>query len=226
MGLAVFGVLLGPATLNASWPERAERHFPEAPAFAPAPSRGIVFVLDASGSMMHTLPLVINEVKRVVSEMRSHDRLMVITFSGRGVEEMPVEPGPTCLPTCTRGHMAELREWLTLENHAFKTGGSGGKHAQAAIEHALSYEPDLVFVLSDATFGRSGGPERFEIDPDSLIEAIHEQKRSQKAAKINTIQFLNENHLAPTGRRGTLIRIAEETGGSYKFVSGRDLGLR
>jgi len=224
MGFAVIGLLLGSPPVHAELPEGVRCHFPAAP--APPPGRDIVIVLDASGSMMPTLPLVINEVKRTVNAMRQENRLVVITFSGRGVEELPAEPALTCLPACTPTRKAVLRDWLSLKNHAFKTGGSGAKYAKAAIEHALSYEPDLVFVLSDGTFGRSAGPERFEIDPDSLIAAIHEQNQSQNAAKINTIQFVNEDPLARAGQRGTLIRIAEVTGGTYKYVSERDLSLR
>ncbi|MGB0767207.1 MAG: vWA domain-containing protein [Phycisphaeraceae bacterium] len=188
--------------------------------------RDLVVVIDASGSMQTHLPLVVNEVKRMVEALKPTHRLTVVTFSGRGVWEPPFDHGPTCLPTCTPKWKASLVDWLTLDRHSFKTGGSGATHVLAALERAASYEPELIFVLSDGSFGRSYAPGRIEIGADDMLASFRRHKESRRRSKINTIQYLNEDPLARAGRRGTLRALAEETGGRHKFVSRRELNLR
>ena len=83
-----------------------------------------------------------------------------------------------------------------------------------------------AFLPFEGVSGAGGADIRDTIGPESTIGAYQAQKQSQNPAKINTIQFLNEDPLATVGRRGTLRRIAEETGGTHKFISERDLNLR
>lgn len=193
---------------------------------SPKPNRrDIVFVIDASGSMMEALPLIEREMKQVVNDLVPYIHVTVICFSGRGVYEVDSVVGWSGPRACTPGFKQELREWLSLTNHHFKRGGAGSRYAEHAIVRALRYQPELIFILSDDLTGAGGLPGNHEIDQNSLLAMIHAQNDVQKPARINTIQWLYGDPLARQGMRGTLERIADETGGSYKFISHRDLDL-
>lgn len=188
--------------------------------------RDIVFIVDASGSMTRVLPFVVNELKRVIHEIKPHDSTTVICFSGRGVYEVDSRVGWSGTRKCTPGFRNEIRDWLTLSNHRFKTGGSGARFAEAAIARSLRYKPALIFILSDHLGGSGRGAAQYGIDQDALLASIHAQNDVQSPTKINTISFVNSGPLARAGLRGTLQRIADETGGQYKYIGKRDLNLR
>ncbi len=44
--------------------------------------------------------------------------------------------------------------------------------------------------------------------------------------KINTIQFLYPDTLTQAGLKGTLEMIANQSGGVYKFLDGKELGIQ
>ena len=90
-----------------------------------------------------------------------------------------------------------------------------------AIRQALSYKPELMFILSDNITG-SG---IFETDQRWLLDQIKEADRGI-GTKINTIQFLYPDRLTRAGLKGTLELIADETGGVYEFYDGKKLGIQ
>lgn len=189
-------------------------------------ARDIAFIVDASGSMVDVLPLVVNELKDVVNELESKQRITIIMFSGAGVYEVPGGGGVKGLRACTPRFKEHIREWVSLENFKFKTGGRGGQNVQAAIARGLSYRPQLVFLLSDNLTGGGQGATQHEIFQDDLMEAIRRANDHNPPAKFNTIQFHYEDPLVRAGLKGTLQLIADETGGNYKFIGARDLNLK
>ena len=191
-----------------------------------APQREIIFLIDASGSMMRVLPYVIRESQRAVDTMTPHHALTVICFSGRGIYEVDSVVGWSGPRTCNPAYKAEVREWLALANHRYKTGGAGARFAEAAIVRALRYKPELIYLLTDHMGGGGASAARYGIDPDALLASIHAQNDVHSPAKINTICFVNDDPLAEAGLRGTLQRIADETDGQYKYIGKRDLNLR
>lgn len=192
----------------------------------PPKRRDVVFVIDASGSMLPMLPYVINETNRVIDVLRPSVFVTIICFSGRGIYEVDSAVGWSGLRQSTPAFKAEARDWLTLSNHRFRTGGSGARFAEAAIVRSLRYKPELIFILSDHLGGGGPGSGRYEIDQEALLAVIHAQNDVQSPAKINTISFVNSGPLAEAGLRGTLERIADETGGRFKYIGERDLDLR
>ncbi|MFK7790928.1 MAG: hypothetical protein AB8C95_15730, partial [Phycisphaeraceae bacterium] len=147
----------------------------------------------------------------------------IICFSGRGIYEMDSTIGWSGPRQCTPTFKAETCDWLTLSNHRFKTGGAGVRFAEPAIVRALRYKPELIFILSDDLGSDVPGSARYEINQDALLASIHAQNDVQSPAKINTICFVNAGSLANAGLGGTLQRIADETGGQYKYISERYL---
>ena len=88
-----------------------------------------------------------------------------------------------------------------------------------ALQLALRYKPQLLFILSDDITGHG----RYEADQRRLLADI---RRANKAGtKINTIQFLYRDKLESYGLKPTLQLIAERSGGIYKFLDGRELGI-
>lgn len=189
-------------------------------------AKNIAFVVDASGSMVDVLPFVVNELKRVVNELKPAQNITIIMFSGDGVYEVPGGGGVKGLRACTPKFKEDIREWVSLDNFKFQTGGRGSRQVQAAIEKSLTYKPQLVFLLSDNLTGGGQGATQHEIFQDDLVKAIEKANDHRPPAKFNTIQFLYDDPLVRAGLKGTLQLIADDTGGNYKFISARDLNLK
>lgn len=197
--------------------------------FPPLPkgsANDVVFLIDASGSMVDSLPFVVNELKQVINQTSAKRNATVIFFSGKGVHEVPGGGGVRGLRPMTPAFKTQARQWVTLENFKYHTGGRGSAHVKAAMARALSYKPELVILLSDNLTGGGQGATQHELMQDDLLELIHEHNKARPPAKINTIQFLYEDPLVYQGLEGTLNRIADETGGDFRFISQRDLNLR
>ena len=88
-----------------------------------------------------------------------------------------------------------------------------------ALRLALRYRPQLLFVLSDNITGQG----RYEVDQRRLLASIERENKS--ATKINTIQFVYPDPLEKFSLKATLQLIAERTGGIYKFLDARELGI-
>ena len=172
-------------------------------------ARRIVFLVDASGSLIDTLPAVIVELKRSISELSSKQSFTVIFFSG----DKLYEPAPIGLKKATSQTKARVSNWADTIIPRGKTD------PVKAIKQALRYKPQLVFLLSDNITGKG----LHQIDQRRLIKEINDANRAR--TKICTIQFLYPDPLTRLGLPGTLERISEETVGTYKFVESSDLNL-
>lgn len=194
----------------------------------------VVFLIDASGSMVDVLPFVVNELKRFVNDLQPivknnrkvYPKATVIFFSGDGVHEVPGGGGVKGLRPMTSEFKAQVSKWVSLENFNYNIGGRGSAHVQAALTRALAYQPELIYLLSDNLTGGGQGATQHELMQDDLIALIHQHNRAKPPARINTIQFLYEDPLVRQGLQGTLDRIAEETGGKATFITPRSLNLR
>lgn len=86
----------------------------------------------------------------------------------------------------------------------------GGTDRFAALGHALRYQPDAIFFLTDAD------------DPMPAAELAEIRFRNRRAgASINTIEF---GRGPPTSKRNFLSRLAEQSGGQYGYVDTTRLG--
>jgi len=182
----------------------------------------VVFVVDASGSMMSVFPFVLKELGRVVGGLDEDQQFTLIFFNGRGVFEVPVGGQRTGLRPATPEFKLEVEAWVAPEEGNIVLGGPGSRNAIAAITRGLSYQPGLMFIFSDGLTG-SG---RYEIYQDDILEAIEEANTREQPTRINTIQLIQHDPLNAMGMPGTLQLIAEETGGVYKFLDDSYLHLR
>ena len=154
----------------------------------------VVYLVDRSASMTDCLEPLKRELKRSINSLGPMQKFHVIFFSFGKPSEGP----------------ASQLTWATDRNKSryFKFIDTiipqGQTDPQPALERALGLKPDLVYLLTDGIFS------------ESITSGIITGAKAKKI-KINTIAYVLESG------GGALRRIAEQTGGIYKFVSGVQL---
>jgi hypothetical protein len=177
-------------------------------------ARRIVYVIDASGSMIRSWPIVLDELMRSLRGLSEEQSFGVVFFQRN---EAIVVPPVGRLRTGGAAQPDLVRAWI--DEQIIPQGRS---NPMEAIDRALAYQPDVIFLLSENITG-SG---QFEIDRDDLLRLLDQRnpidrKTGRRRTQINCIQFLDPDPL------GTLERIAAEHGGpnGYKFLDRAELGL-
>ena len=192
--------------------------------------RHIVFMVDASGSLTDTLPFVINEINRTLRDFVSEQTFSIIFFQtatrGGFIEFPPRDADGRRAPArrmtpATEQNKALVRQWMAPEAHNVIPQGQQNPRETLipALRHALGLNPrpELVILLSDNILGQG----RYEVNREALIRSVLDLVPRDQV-KINTFQFLREEHLSGTP---TLRTIAERTGGIYTFVPASDLNI-
>lgn len=180
-------------------------------------AKRIVFLIDAGGSIVDTFPFVINELTKSIRKLSEKQRFTVIFFNG--VKDV-IEPPPGRLQAATLERKQSVMAWIDLDAKNVRAEGSG--YPIPALKKALSYRPQLIYLLSDDLTGTG----QFELMQKKLLKEVRDANRSD--TKINTIQFIYKDPFQRDGddtTKGTLQRIAEDSGGNYKFVSAEDLNI-
>jgi hypothetical protein len=196
----------------------------------------VVYVVDASGSLISTLPVIRRELERSLRRLSPEQRFAVIFFQRNEALVQPSGrsgsgPGATALlREATKAAVEETVRWTE------SVRPSGRSSPLAALERALAARPDVVFLLSTDITGLGD----FEVGRDELLrqlDALNPLDRStgRRPTRIQCIQFLDPDPL------DTLKKIAEaHSGGSgatagaagdgndvsgYRFLSRDALGL-
>jgi hypothetical protein len=177
-------------------------------------ARRIVYVIDASGSMIRTLPIVLDELRRSLERLDPLQSFGILFFQGnRAVAARGARRLVPARPDEIDRQLAWIDENVIPE---------GRSNPVSALQAAIDLEPDVIFLLSENITG-SG---EFEIDADELLRRLdamnpREGADGRRAVTINCIQFLDPDPL------DTLRRIANEHGGpgGYKFLDRAELGL-
>jgi hypothetical protein len=172
-------------------------------------ARRIVYVVDASGSLVDSLQYVLPELQHSIHELSEQQHFTILFFQGGHVLETP----PAGLKPATAYRKQQAAAWMSPSAANIRAAGTSSPIP--ALQRALDYKPDLIFLLSDNIAGRGGGC----IDPQYLLDQV--ARLNTTRTKINTIQFLYPDPAALSGRP-TLQVIAERTGGVYRFVSARE----
>ncbi|NBC11458.1 MAG: hypothetical protein GVY24_06945 [Planctomycetes bacterium] len=172
-------------------------------------ARTIVYVIDASGSLVDTLPFAIDELKNSLRNLIPEQRFSVVFFQ----ESRALYPFPGMKPA-TAQNIKAVSQWLDSD----EVVPHGSSNPKKALQIALSYRPDLIYILSD----NITGDDQYAIDQKELLQFIEEHKQRKGAAKtrINTIQFLYPDPL------DTLEKIAEKHEGEYRYVDASVVGTR
>lgn len=190
-----------------------------------ASAQSVVYVVDASGSMVSTLPLVKEELKRSIGRLSQTQRFQVIFFKGfeaRGSYEacphpMDADARVVRLIAAFPEFVDEVSAWIDSVEAA------GRSNPIPAIEAALALEPDAVFVLSTGLTGFGD----WEPDKAEILARIdrmnpRDPRTGRRPVTIKTIQFLEDD------RTGILRGLGEEHGGmdGYRFLRRGELGDR
>lgn len=207
-------------------PDRAklagDRRFPEVrfAGMGASNAESIIYVVDASGSMVSTFPFVLDRLEQSVGKLATTQRFQVIFFQR---DEAVVAPHPeddqTLKPKrlirATKENVRRVLQWA----RAVKPAGIG--NPVRALQTAAALKPDAIFVLSSVSTGAGvWKPDRDQVlaeleklnpaDPDS----------GRRPIVIKTIQFINDDPAR------ILRSIGETFGGGptgYRFISLEEL---
>jgi hypothetical protein len=176
-------------------------------------ARQIVYVIDATGSMIAHLQIVVDELSRSLSNLSPQQSYAIIFFQGHEALEPPPGRYMTPSPTERQRALAWIKDTIVP---------AGGTNPRPAIEKALNLRPDVIFLLSHGLTGHG----EFEIDQRELLEWLDarnpiERSTGRRTTQINCIQFLDPDPL------DTMKLIAQQHGGpnGYKFYSRQELGV-
>lgn len=152
----------------------------------------VIYVVDCSGSM-EGLPLekAKSEILRSVRSLLVSQKYMIIFFDEG---EYPMY-WPNSLPNLAEGtdeNLQKTEQWVKN----FTVGS--GTDPTLAMQRAISFRPDSIFLLTDGEFD------------SSITDSIRDQNGGR--SQINTISFITRD-----GERA-LKKIAEQNGGIYRHV--------
>ena len=166
----------------------------------------VVYCIDASGSMIRSLPMVLEHLGRSMAQLAPPQRFSVVFFQDNDAVPMPEF---ATLPLATADQKRAVIRWMHQE-----IVPRGRSNPLRALELSLALQPDVIFLLSENITG--AGP--FEIEAERLLTALENQNPvlpdGTRGTAIKCIQFLEEDVL------GVLRQIAEVHGGTdgYNFV--------
>lgn len=178
-------------------------------------ARRIIFVVDASGSMIGAFPTVLKQLERTLRGLKPKQSFGLIFFQAKDFKEVPPKGR---LHTATDTNISRSIDWA--RDHS-NISAHGRSNPTAALKRAFNLSPDVVYIVSTDITG-SG---EFEIDKSQLLATLDDlnpKKRSgHREVRVNCIQLLDADPL------GMLKTIAIEHGGieGYAFISREKLGL-
>ena len=182
-------------------------------------AKRIVYVVDASGSLVSWMQIVLNELFRSLEQLDDRQQFAIIFFQeDRAIEVPPLRR----LQKATSQARRRAIDWISEGDNVVPGYGS---NPVTALEAAFDLHPEVIFLLSDSITG-SGA---YEVDQASLLAALESMNPLRDAASgrrdvlIQCIQFLGEQE----DRLGTMRRIAELHGGEggYKVYDRKAMGL-
>ena len=175
----------------------------------------IVYICDASGSMMSKMDLLKLELDKSVEQLQPVQAFDVIFFQDSlGNPNSQIDLSPD-LMMATAGNKKKLYTFLQ------DIVGQSSTHVIPALTTAfnLPTRPELIYLLTDGAFEDEGSA--------AVIDAIN-SLNAQKKVKVNTILFvfvakdIDPDELKEAS--AAMKRIATDNGGVYNQVSVSDLG--
>ncbi len=172
----------------------------------------IVYLIDASGSLIDTFPFILNELQRSLSELQAQQSFAVLFFSGDQVIEAP----PYGMKRATTQAVRHTSQWI--DPGSGRIIASGPADAQAGIRRALAYQPDAIIILSD---GLTGAGDRAMGQRARLLSLIGTANTADVV--FHTLQVCRPDPLSTPTRLGTLELIALQSGGVHRYLGEDDL---
>ena len=122
----------------------------------------VVYCIDASGSMIRSLPMVLEHLGHSMAQLAPPQRFSVVFFQDNEAVPMPNFAAAI-------GHCRSQACGPSVD--APRGCASWAIQPPACLEMALAIQPDVIFLLSENITG--AGP--FEIEADRLLAALEDQ---------------------------------------------------
>lgn len=187
----------------------------------------IVYVVAGSGSMVGSLPIVLDELERSLRQLAPTQKFQVVFFRNVRGADFVAAPAPP-VKEATPGEPPRLIR-ATRENVDAVVGWmrtvipSGRGNPIPALKAALSLAPDAVFVLSkDITGIGEWEPDKAQLLAELDALNPRDPRNGKRPVTIKTIQFLDRDP------QGVLEAIGLLHGGEdgFNFVTREELKLQ
>jgi hypothetical protein len=172
-------------------------------------AKRIVYVVDASGSMLLHLSTVLEELERSLRTLHPKQEFGIIFFQQ---EKSIVVPPRKSLVAANAKNITSAMEWV---NTSGKVVPSGGSNPITAMKTAMKLKPDVIYLLSENITGAG----RYEVPVSDLLKSLDElnpidERNGLRRVQINCIAYLTQDP------QHTMQRIAEIHGGDdgYTFI--------
>ncbi len=185
---------------------------------APAATR-IVFLVDASGSMIGAFRAVIREVERTLRQLDSRQSFTVLLFQGEQVLSPRTLKGG--IRPATPAAVDAVVAWMREANPKDRSDPS------KALKEAFGLDPQVVYLVSTDITGTGN----YEVDREqlfALLEKLNPRRSDgRRDTLVRCIQLLDDDRL------GTLREIARRHGtdpdgedeSGFAFIGRSALGL-
>jgi hypothetical protein len=175
-------------------------------------ARSVVFVIDASGTMIPYLLIVVEELTRTLMAMDESQTFAIFFFQSDRAIAVP----PGRLVHTTDVNRLDAVKWI--DRNVIPGGGS---NPLQALRRGLTLKPDVIYLLSDDITG-SGA---YALDRDTILSSLSSWNpataNGKRQTQIKCVQFLDPDPL------NTLQAIATTHGGrdGFTFLDRGELGL-
>ncbi len=167
----------------------------------------IVYVIDASGAMTASLPIVKQQLSASVQGLSESQQFTVIVPRAGARDARHLFAGG--LTGATPQSRGELAAWLT------KIQPGGGSDVVAGLSWALELKPDLIYVLT-YRFARTGvASEPSTAEVLARLETLNPRRAGSRPVVIKTIQMIGED---PTGLLRAIAEAHGDGEGSYRVL--------
>ena len=160
----------------------------------------IVYVLDATGSMLPSFDNLRNEVRKSISNLKLPQSFDIVFIN----ENKPPPLAPALL-ICTPENKRKAAEYVDT------MAPRGGTDPLPALEKAFALQPQLIYFLID--------PSDFP-DQKAVLELVSKQDAKGKI-KMNIISFEGDDN---PKNQAFLAQLAKQTGGVFKTLTAKELG--
>lgn len=164
------------------------------------PPSNLVFLIDVSGSMgsEDKLPLLVDSMRLLVDQLRSEDRVAIVTYSGRAAVVLNPTPG---------NHKSEIQRALDrLRAGGSTAGGPGLRMAYEVAEEHFDREGNTrILLATDGDFNLG-----MQSD-DALRKFVSEKRRS--GVYLSVLGFGSGNY-----RDHKMETLADHGNGNYSYI--------
>jgi hypothetical protein len=147
-----------------------------------AGARKVVYLVDASGSLVDSFPFVLSEMNLAIEELTGDKAFTVIFFGSDGVIEVP----PVGLKWADTRNKRMVREWVAPDQGNVNAWGRGD--LIQALQRALQYNPDDLVILTDNLTGRQSSQEAI----DELLTRI-DALVTGTVERVHVMQFFDRD---------------------------------